>query len=61
MSVAGFCKPAGFAFRSMTARCLIHTHHDRRSKLKLLPIPAGIPAGFGGYVPVPAPMHISTL
>ena len=43
----------------MTAKCLTHTRHDRGSKLKLLPIPAGIPAGFGRYVPIPTPVHIS--
>ena len=26
----------------------------------LRPIPAGIPAGFGGYVAIPTPMHISS-
>jgi len=52
-SVAGFYKPAGLAFRPVTARGRTHTRHDGRSKLKLLPIPAGTPAGFGGYVPTP--------
>jgi len=46
----------------MTAKCLTHTsqgRHDRGSKLKRLPTPAGIPAGFGRYVG-PIPVHISS-
>jgi len=58
--VAGFCKPAAIGLKPMTTKCLTHIRYDHGSKLKLLPIPAGIPAGFGGYVPIPIPVHIST-
>jgi len=55
MPGAGFCKPSGTGLKPMTAKCLTHTRHDRGSKSKLLPICAGTPAGFGGYVPIPTP------
>jgi len=59
MPVVGFRKPESIGLKPMTAKCLTHTRHYRGSKLKLLPIPAGIAAGFGGYVPIPTPVHIS--
>jgi len=66
MPVAGFRKPAGIGLKPMTVKCLTHTRHDRGSNLELVPIPAGIPAGFGRYVcthiPTRAtPVHISIL
>jgi len=43
-----------------THDCEMSYRRDRGSKLKLLPIPADVAAGFGGYVPIPTPVHIST-
>jgi len=60
MPVAGFRKLTGIGLKPMTVKCLNQTRHDRGSKLKLLPIPTSISAGFGGYVPTPTPVHIST-
>jgi len=54
-TVVGFCKPTGLA------RCHTHTRHDHGSKLKFLPIPIGIFAGFDGYVPTTTFVHISSI
>jgi len=61
MSVAGFCKPAGIGLYTEThdrEMSYPHIRHDRGSKLKPLPVPAGIPAGFGGYTHTHTRTHL---
>lgn len=56
-AVAGLCKPAGLAFRPVTAKCLIYlpTLHHRGSKLKICSYPPAYPWVSAGIYPYPHP------